>query len=65
MDDAVTAARRKLLLDLWDSLPGHEATGDPIGSIRSTLLFSEVGDEIKMTRLAVQNAPPVDDGSTT
>ena len=47
----IAAARRKLLLDLWDALPGHEASGDCAGSLRAMLLFSEVGDEIRKTRL--------------
>lgn len=42
---------RKLMLDLWDALPAHERTNDCAGSIRATLLFSEVGDEIRATRL--------------
>ena len=44
-------AKRKLLLDLWDALPGHEATDDPMGTLRGTLLMSEVGDEIRETRM--------------
>ena len=43
--------RRKMLLDLWDALPAHEKTGDCAGSLRAMLLFSEVGDEIRNTRL--------------
>ena len=45
------AERRKLLLDLWDALPGHERTGDCAGSLRAMLLLSDVGDEIRETRL--------------
>lgn len=44
-------AKRKLLLDLWDALPGHESTGDCAGSLRAMLLMSEVGDELRSTRL--------------
>ena len=39
--------KRKILLDLWNALPGHKATGDTADSIRATLLLSEVGDEIR------------------
>lgn len=49
--EALKQARRKMLLDLWDALPGHEASGDCAGSLRAMLLFSEVGDEIRETRL--------------
>lgn len=41
------AYKRKLLIDLWDALPGHEATGDTAGSLRAMLMLSDVGDEIK------------------
>ena len=44
------ACRRSMLLDLWDALPMHEKSGDLAGSLRATLLFSEVGDEIRETR---------------
>lgn len=44
-------AKRKILLDLWNALPMHESTGDAAGSLRCTLLMSEVGDEIRETRI--------------
>lgn len=57
VEDAVAeerkACKRKLLLDLWDALPLHAATGDLEGSLRATIMLSEVGDEIK----ARSNAP--------
>ncbi len=56
--------RRKVLLDLWDSLPDHETqsapgvldVGGPFGSLRATLLLSEVGDEIKAKERAIRAA---------
>ena len=44
------AERRQMLLDLWDALSGHEASGDCAGSLRAMLLLSKVGDEIRQTR---------------
>lgn len=41
------ACKRKLLIDLWDALPWHEATGDTAGSLRAMIMLSEVGDEIR------------------
>lgn len=49
--ELLDAAKRKMLLDLWDALPAHESSGDTAGSLRAMLLFSEVGDEIRSTRL--------------
>lgn len=54
-------ANRKLMFDLWDALPGHEATGDTAGSLRAMLMLSEVGDEIK-ARVNAEISPPRDHG---
>lgn len=48
--EAVRQAERNLLLELWDALSAHEASGG-FGSLRATLLRSQAGDEIKATRL--------------
>lgn len=52
------ACNRKLLLDLWDALHGHEATGDTAGSLRAMLMLSEVGDEIKARSNAIVSGLP-------
>ena len=58
IDAARKDCKRKLMIDLWDALPGHEATGDMAGSLRAMLMLSDVGDEIKTRSNAIVSGLP-------